>query len=106
MDKKKRRKPGKSIDQALGETLRSVRRQAGLSQAAAAEALGTSQPAVSRWENGTQPPTYSEVVCASVLYQSSPTQLYTREVENAVPDSIRDRARRLEQTINSKRQGR
>ena len=42
--------------------IRDARRRAGLSQAALAEALGTTQSAVSRWEHGREEPRRSRLV--------------------------------------------
>lgn len=46
---------------ALGSHVRSWREQAGLSQAGLARGLGTTQSAVSRWENGHDEPRLSTI---------------------------------------------
>lgn len=97
------------LDKALGETLRSMRLNAGLTQTAAAEQLGTSQPSVARWEAGQTSPDARTFVCATALYGSSPAQVYsTPVVQEATQDAVDEvtaRAQRLAQDIN-KRQSR
>jgi transcriptional regulator with XRE-family HTH domain len=47
-----------------GLLIREARLRAGLSQRALAERMGTSQPAVARWEDGRQEPAFDAVVKA------------------------------------------
>jgi transcriptional regulator with XRE-family HTH domain len=47
-----------------GLLIREARLRAGLTQRALAERMGTSQPAVARWENGRQEPGFDTVVKA------------------------------------------
>ena len=46
----------------LGDAIRSLRRRAGLTQAQFADALGTTQSAVSRWERGHDEPRVSTLL--------------------------------------------
>lgn len=94
----------KDIETALGETLRAVREKSGFTQTEAAEALGTTQPTISRWERGTQSPTAVDIVCAATVYQTPVASLYVPVAEENVLKilSLRERARHLEQTINKR----
>lgn len=54
--------------EAIGKTLALFRESAGMSQKAAAMALGTSQAAVSRWESGARCPALVDLPNIAVAY--------------------------------------
>lgn len=98
---------GKDLDKALGETLRRMREQAGLSQLSAAGTLGVKQPTLSRWESGSITLDTNNIVCAATLYGSTPAQLFAEPAvqeasQEAAPDHVRERAQLLAKTINQR----
>lgn len=97
------------LDKALGEVLKNMRLEAGLTQQTAADELGVKQSTVSRWEGGYNASSLgtSSLVSTTALYGSTPAELYStpviqNAVRDAVPDQIKERAQRLAQNINQR----
>ncbi len=67
--------PLTASSRSLGETLRENRLRCGMTQENAAEALGVSRQAVSKWENGTADPTISNLLALAKLYDVSAEDL-------------------------------
>ena len=53
----------------MKKTLKQLRKQAGLTQDEAANALGVSHDTLSRWENGTTHPTAPQIVDICLVYK-------------------------------------
>lgn len=63
----------------LGETIRSLRKTAGLSQEALAEKLGVSRQAVSKWENDNGMPETEKLIVIAKLFDTSLDDLIGEE---------------------------
>lgn len=63
----------------LGETIRSLRKTAGLSQEALAEKLGVSRQAVSKWENDNGMPETEKLIVMAKLFDTSLDDLIGEE---------------------------
>lgn len=59
----------------LGERIREIRKQAGLTQPQFAEALGVSNAIISFWENDINEPTATNIRNIVVIFHVSPTYL-------------------------------
>ena len=71
----------------LGEKLAALRKQRGLSQMDAAEALGVSRQAVSRWEVGASAPGMDNLLALSKLYGVSLDTLVGDAEPGAAPEA-------------------
>lgn len=71
----------------LGEKLAALRKQRGLSQMDAAEALGVSRQAVSRWEVGASSPGTDNLLALSKLYGVSLDTLVGEAAPEAEPET-------------------
>ena len=71
----------------LGEKLAALRKQRGLSQMDAAEALGVSRQAVSRWEVGASSPGTDNLLALSKLYGVSLDTLVGDAEPGAAPEA-------------------
>lgn len=69
----------------LGETIRTLRKNAGLSQEALAEKLGVSRQAVSKWENDNGMPETEKLIAMAKLFDTSLDDLIGEE--KSVPTS-------------------
>lgn len=65
-----------------------ARLQAGLSQKAAAIALGISQPSMSEWETGKSRPTYANLIRLADLYHVSFEYLLSSDVQPDAPPGV------------------
>lgn len=74
------RKEKAAMTKSLGETLKTHRTRCKMTQEFAAEAVGVSRQAVSKWENGTSDPSTSNLRALAKLYNVSAEELL-REVE-------------------------
>ncbi len=63
------------IRKTLGETLKELRTERGMTQEFVAESLGVSRQAVSKWENGTSEPSTTNLIAIAKLYGTSPEEL-------------------------------
>lgn len=63
----------------LGETIRTLRKNAGLSQEALAEKLGVSRQAVSKWENDNGMPETEKLIVMAKLFDTSLDDLISEE---------------------------
>lgn len=73
-------------DFAFGNKLFSLRMQAGLSQTAVADAVGVTNKAVSKWENGRTKPTTEAIRRLAILFHVSVEYLMTLKEEPHMPD--------------------
>ncbi len=69
------RKENADFFQSLGEALKNLRLQKGMTQEFVAEQLGVSRQAVSKWENGTSDPSTANLLALAKLYGVSPEEL-------------------------------
>ena len=60
---------------SLGEILRELRSEHGMTQEFVAESLGVSRQAVSKWENGTSEPSTSNLIAIAKLFEIPPEEL-------------------------------
>ena len=72
---RKPRQQEQTVQQSLGEVLKSYRTKADMTQEFVAEAMGVSRQAVSKWENGTADPSTSNLLKLARLYGVSPEEL-------------------------------
>lgn len=63
------------IRKSLGEILREMRNEHGMTQEFVAESIGVSRQAVSKWENGTSEPSTSNLIAIAKLYEVLPEEL-------------------------------
>ena len=63
------------IRKTLGETLKELRTERGMTQEFVAESLGVSRQAVSKWENGSSEPSTSNLIAIAKLYEILPEEL-------------------------------
>lgn len=68
------------IRKTLGETLRELRTERNMTQEFAAESLGVSRQAVSKWENGTSEPSTTNLIAIAKLYGIEPEELLKKLV--------------------------
>lgn len=73
---------GKGAESSLPQCLRALRKQAGLTNAQAAAAIGVSTAKISRWENGLFTPTPEEAAAIAGAY-GAPAEVRRRLVELA-----------------------
>lgn len=76
----------------LSETIRSLRRQRGLSQEQLAEALDVSRQAISKWENGVTVPELDKLQAMSALFGVSLDELTGSAAPHTVPTSTVSKA--------------
>ena len=60
---------------SLGEILKELRSEHGMTQEFVAESLGVSRQAVSKWENGTSEPSTSNLIAIAKLFEIPPEEL-------------------------------
>lgn len=63
------------IRRSLGETIKALRTEKGMTQEFVAQQLGVSRQAVSKWESGTSEPSTSNLLALAKLYGISPRRL-------------------------------
>lgn len=69
------RKEKDSTKKSLGEVLKQYREESKMTQEFVAESLGVSRQTVSKWENGVNDPSTSNLIALSKLFQISPEEL-------------------------------
>lgn len=79
----------------LGDTIKSLRKKKGLSQAQIARKLGITQGAVSQWENGLTEPAVDQLIALAkifdvTLYDLKGVDESTIKKEPAIPDRLDD----------------
>lgn len=100
------------MDKALGETLRAMREQHGLTQTDVAEQLAANRVTVARWENGTRSLSHNALAAYSAVVGVSPSVVYAtvetvhpEAVQAAVPDTLAGKAQQLARDIDARRFG-
>lgn len=90
------------LSQAIGNAIRSARVAAGLSQVEAAEVLGKSQGAISKYENGLVQAGYSELAAMASTYETDVGSFFSSTGTAPKRYSYRNtppEVRRLEQRV-------
>ena len=83
----------------IGSIIRKARQEKGLTQEAAAEALGVSRQTISNWENGRTYPDILSVICMSDVYAISLDRLLKEE--DSVKQTYRDYLEESTNTVKS-----
>ena len=79
----------------IGDSLKRKRERAGYSIEKLANLLDVEVELISKWENGTEEPTISQILVLSKLYGMSVNDIFHRvEVEREIPEEMRDDFRR------------
>jgi len=71
---------GEPLRQALGARLKAARRAAGLTQAQAAAAIGTTRTNLTMWELGYHDIGYSRLIKMVVLYRMDPATVFDTDL--------------------------